>query len=75
MESIISHEQAICMLYCVQDNEENRRIYVQKIHDMVDLDMCYTKDPQYHMLVYNNTINASPQYYLRYIPEAALSGN
>jgi hypothetical protein len=64
---IISREQAICILYCVEFNEENAAKYSKKIEDTGDLDICYLLDINDPFLVTLTRINALPFKFHRYI--------
>jgi hypothetical protein len=64
----ITREQAICMFFCKEFNEENIKTLVKRIDDMKDIDVCYRDDPTDPVLVSNSMINGYPFKYNRYNP-------
>ncbi|KAG2201909.1 hypothetical protein INT46_001568 [Mucor plumbeus] len=54
---IICREQAVCIFYCKEFNEENTTICSKKIEDIGDVDICYLVDPTDPVLVLDIKIN------------------
>lgn len=66
MTSEITREQALCMLFCLEHNEENIKELTTKLKDMKDIDICYQNDPLKPILLPPVRINSNPFIYLRY---------
>lgn len=62
----ISREQAICIFYCKEFNEENVRSLLKKINKLEELELCYDDDPKYPLLVTRVRINAEHSKYKKY---------
>lgn len=54
----ISREQAICIVYCKEFNDENVRWLLKKIDKLEELELCYDDDPKHPLLVTCVRVNA-----------------
>jgi hypothetical protein len=66
LKMIICREQAVCIFYCEDFNEENAARCSKKIENIGDVDICYLHDPTDPVLVFNTRIKALPYKFLRY---------
>ncbi|CDH59820.1 predicted protein [Lichtheimia corymbifera JMRC:FSU:9682] len=63
----ITREQAICVFFCEEYNEENVARLGTRINNMQDLEICYMNDnPTEPILVHINKIHCWPFKYRRY---------
>lgn len=62
----ITREQAICMFFCEDYNEENITKLSKKIEDFGCVDICYEDDPKKPVLVLLTRIHSEPFNYKRY---------
>ncbi|KAI9363846.1 hypothetical protein BD770DRAFT_380608 [Pilaira anomala] len=73
---IICREQAICIFYCKEFNEENVAICSKKkIEDIGDVDICYIDGPTDPVLVLKLRINTLPFKFHRYVSNQEKSGS
>ena len=50
----ITREQAICLLFCEEINEDNISRFIKRIDSMKDIDICYKKEPHQPILFANH---------------------
>ncbi|ORX49904.1 hypothetical protein DM01DRAFT_247021, partial [Hesseltinella vesiculosa] len=62
----INRGQAICMMYCVEYNEENEKKFCEAVNDLKDVDICYEMGPLAPVLMPVVKINSNPFLYRRY---------
>jgi hypothetical protein len=62
----ISREQAVCIFYCEEFNEENASRLLKKIDNIGDLELCYEDDPKHPLLVFRTRVNAEHSIYRKY---------
>ncbi len=70
----ITKEQAICLLFCEEINEDNIPGLTKRINLMKDIDICYEKDPHQPILLPIIRINANQFTYHRYSSNALKLG-
>lgn len=63
---IITRDQALCMLFCVEFTPENVARYEQKIADFGEIDICYENDPKKPLLVLISQIHKTSSPYRPY---------
>jgi hypothetical protein len=63
----ITREQAICMFFCKEFNEENIKTLVKRIDDMKDIDVCYRDDPTDPVLISSTKFNSNAFLYHKYL--------
>ena len=51
MATKITRSQALCLIFCMEDNEQNRQALIQRLNDMKDIEICYEKDPRRPVLI------------------------
>lgn len=61
---MISKEEASCVFYCKEFNEENDKTCIQNIQLSPDVDLCYIDDPKDPLLVCKTRIYGSRVYKL-----------
>jgi hypothetical protein len=62
----ITRDQAVCMFFCEEYNEENVARFSKKIEDFGCVDICYENDPTKPILVTLTKIYSEPFNYKRY---------
>ncbi|KAI9301175.1 hypothetical protein BJ944DRAFT_271880 [Cunninghamella echinulata] len=62
----ITREQAICIFFCEEYNEENKTKLVKRIDEFKDMDICYEKDPSKPILMSLTRIYGYPSSYHKY---------
>ncbi|KAG1165570.1 hypothetical protein G6F36_013289 [Rhizopus arrhizus] len=67
---IITRDQALCMLFCVEFTPENVAHSEQKIADFGEIDICYEKDLKNPFMNSIVKINGDPFTYQRYVISA-----
>lgn len=64
---IITREEAICLIFCEEKNEDNISRLSKRIELMGDIDICYETDPQQPVLLPIVRINANQFTFHRYL--------
>ncbi|ORX60560.1 hypothetical protein DM01DRAFT_1332700 [Hesseltinella vesiculosa] len=64
---MISRELAICILFCVEQNEKNVIRLSKRINDMGSMEIVYTEDPERPVLIPLRRRQANPTMYHTYI--------
>jgi hypothetical protein len=63
----ITRNQAICMFFHVEYNEQNVAKFSKKIEDFEEVDICYENDPKVPVLVARTKIFSEPLNYKLYM--------
>jgi hypothetical protein len=63
----VNREQAVCIFYCEDFNEENVARCSKKIKNIGDVDIYYLHDPTDPVLAFNTRMKALPYTFHRYI--------
>lgn len=66
METTITREQALCMLFYVDFTENNVKKYSQMLENSGNLEICYNVDPRQPILVSSARIREDPLTYRKY---------
>ncbi|KAI7904493.1 uncharacterized protein BX663DRAFT_430986 [Cokeromyces recurvatus] len=64
--NVITREQAICMFFCEEYNEDNVKKLTKEVDDFVNGEICYTEDPTKPFIQSKRTINQNPFLYHKY---------
>lgn len=72
---IVTRDQAICLFYYEEYNEDNIIKLKKKLDSLEDLDICYLTDPEHPVLVFKTRIRALPFTYKSYPQLSKQSGN
>lgn len=64
--NIISCEEACCIFYCEKFNEENAKIYTERIAKMEDVEICYKNNPNELMLICESRMCGAPDLFTLY---------
>ncbi|KAI8092347.1 uncharacterized protein B0P05DRAFT_525884 [Gilbertella persicaria] len=70
MASIITREQALCLLFCKEYNEDNIKMALEKVSLYEDLEICHAGDPLQPMLLPHVRIHSNPFGFKKYSSEA-----
>lgn len=62
----VTRDQAICMFFCEEHNNENVARLGKRIEEMEDLELCYLQHPTDPVLVSIRLINTLPSKYHLY---------
>ncbi|KAG1445797.1 hypothetical protein G6F56_009789 [Rhizopus delemar] len=71
---MIGKEEASCIFYCKQYNEENVEVCLLNVKKCPDVTLCYTNNPFEPMLVCNQRVFGAPNRYKLYKTKAESSG-
>lgn len=63
---MISKEEASCIFYCKQYNEENVKVCLLNVETSPDVTLCYVNNPYEPMLVCNYRVFGAPAFYKLY---------
>ncbi|EPB82224.1 hypothetical protein HMPREF1544_11029 [Mucor circinelloides 1006PhL] len=63
---MISKEEASCIFYCKQYNEENVKVCLLNVETSPDVTLCYVNNPYEPMLVCNHRVFGAPAFYKLY---------
>jgi hypothetical protein len=56
----ISREEACCIFYCKKFNEENAKIYIERVGKMEEVEICYRNNPNEPELVCESRVFGAP---------------
>jgi hypothetical protein len=72
---VITREQAICMFFCEEYNEDNVKKLTKEVDDFVNGEICYTEDPTKPIILSKRTINQNPFLYHKYQPKKSVAND
>lgn len=72
---IITGEQAICMFFCEEYNEDNIKKLTKEVDDIINVEICYTEDPTKPIISRKRTINQNPFLYHKYQPKKSVAND
>jgi hypothetical protein len=67
LKMIIISKEVVCIFYCKEYNKANAAIFLKRIEEMEEVDVCYLTDPRRPILQCTSRIYGSPDEYRLYL--------